>query len=146
MAVYMIFKYSKRFRFAPSFNNDIPDVQISFFCSKVAYYNRKVSFLPGKRKKKLCKIKSRLRIIAKYRNICKKMPISFAVSSNRKCVVQIFSNFSCMFLNPNNFSNLNSNCSFKFLGIRNLQEQVKKAFCLPKIVLTFHCLNKFFDH
>ena len=98
----------------------------------------------GREKKKLCKIKSRLRIIAKYRNICKKMPISFAVSSNRKCVVQIFSNFSCMFLNPNNFSNLNSNCSFKFLGIRNLQEQVKKAFCLPKIVLTFHCLNKIF--
>ena len=34
-----------------------------------------------------------------------------------------FSNFSCMFLNPNNF-----NCS-NLLYMRNLQEQVKKAFC-----------------
>ena len=27
------------------------------------------------------------------------------------CKYIVFSNFSCMFLNPNNFSNLNSNCS-----------------------------------
>ena len=33
-----------------------------------------------------------------------------------------FSNFSCMFLNPKNFSNLNSNCS-NSLGIINLEEQ-----------------------
>ena len=39
----------------------------------------------------------------------------------------IFSNFSCMFLNPNNFSNLNLNCS-NLLNLRNLQEQVKKTF------------------
>ena len=26
--------------------------------------------------------------------------------------------------------------------MRNLQEQVKKSIWLPKIVLTFHCLNK----
>ena len=38
------------------------------------------------------------------------------------------SNISCMFLNPNIFlSNLNSNCS-DLLDLRNLQEQVKKAF------------------
>ena len=30
--------------------------------------------------------------------------------------------------NPNNFSNLNSNCS-NLLDMRNLQEQAKKAFC-----------------
>ena len=35
-----------------------------------------------------------------------------------------FSNFSCMFLNPN----LNSNCS-NLLSMRNVQEQVKKEFC-----------------
>ena len=35
------------------------------------------------------------------------------------------SNFSCMFLNPITFSNLNSNCS-KQLDLRNLKEQVKK--------------------
>ena len=41
------------------------------------------------------------------------------------------------------FSNLNFNCSI-LLDLRNLQEQVKKAFCYQKIVLTFHCLNKLF--
>ena len=28
--------------------------------------------------------------------------------------------------------------------MRNLQEQVEKAFCVPKIVLTFYCLNELF--
>ena len=36
------------------------------------------------------------------------------------------------FLNPNIFSNLNSNCS-NLLDMRNLQEQVKKAFCYQKL-------------
>ena len=40
----------------------------------------------------------------------------------------IFSNFTCMFLNPNSFFNLNSNCS-NLLDMSNLLEQVKKAFC-----------------
>ena len=40
----------------------------------------------------------------------------------------MFSNFSCRFLNSNIFSNLNSNCS-NLLDMRNLQEQVEKAFC-----------------
>ena len=48
-----------------------------------------------------------------------------------------FSNFSCMFLNPNNY-----NCS-NLLDLRNIQEQVKNIL-LPIIVLTFHCLNKLF--
>ena len=39
-----------------------------------------------------------------------------------------FSNFTCMFLNPNSFFNLNSNCS-NLLDMSNLLEQVKKAFC-----------------
>ena len=43
-----------------------------------------------------------------------------------------FSTFSCMFLNPNIFSNLNSNCS-NLYDVRNLQEQVKKAFCCQKL-------------
>ena len=43
-----------------------------------------------------------------------------------------FSNFSCMFLNPFFFSNLNYNCS-NLLDIRNLQEQVKNAFCYQKL-------------
>ena len=38
-----------------------------------------------------------------------------------------FPNFSCMFLNPNFFSNLNSNCS-NLLDMKNFQKQVKKAF------------------
>ena len=49
---------------------------------------------------------------------------------------RFFSNFSCMFLNPNNFSNLNSNCS-NLLDLRNLQEQVKKAFCYQKLFWPF---------
>ena len=44
----------------------------------------------------------------------------------------MFSNFSCMFLNPNNFSNLNSDYS-NLLDMRNIQEQVKKAFCYQKL-------------
>ena len=69
--------------------------------------------------------------------------IVFQVETQLKAV---FSNFSCMFVNPNIFSNLNLNCS-NLLDMRNLQEQVKKAFCyqwyfFTKIVLTFHCLNK----
>ena len=42
------------------------------------------------------------------------------------------SNFSCRFLNPNFFSNLYHNCSTS-LDLRNLQEQVKKAFCYQKL-------------
>ena len=43
------------------------------------------------------------------------------------------SNFYCMFLNPNIFfSNLRSNCS-NLLDMRNLQEQVKKAFRYQKL-------------
>jgi hypothetical protein len=47
-----------------------------------------------------------------------------------------FLNFSCMFLNPNHFSNLNSNCS-NILEMRNLQEQVKKAFCYQELFWIF---------
>ena len=39
-----------------------------------------------------------------------------------------FLTFPVGFLNPNHFSNLNYNCS-NALDLRNLQEQVKKAFC-----------------
>ena len=46
--------------------------------------------------------------------------------------VLLFSNFSCMFLNPKNFSNLNLNCS-NLSCLRNLQEQVKKTFCYQKL-------------
>ena len=42
------------------------------------------------------------------------------------------SNFSCMFLNPNIFSNLNTSCS-NLSYLRNLQEQVKKSFCYQKL-------------
>ena len=48
----------------------------------------------------------------------------------------IFANLSCMFLNPNNFSEMNSNCS-NLLDLRTLQEQVKKAFCCPKLFCLF---------
>ena len=41
-----------------------------------------------------------------------------------------------MFLNPNIFANLNSNCP-NLLDLRNLQEQVKKAFCYQKLFWPF---------
>ena len=47
-----------------------------------------------------------------------------------------FSNFSCVFLNPNIFSDLNANCS-NLLDMRNLPEQVKKAFCYQKLFWPF---------
>ena len=48
-----------------------------------------------------------------------------------------FSNFFCMFLNPNIFSSLNYNCS-KLLDKGNLQVQVKKAFCYQKLFWPFN--------
>ena len=59
------------------------------------------------------------------------------------CKYIVFSNFSCMFLNPNNFSNLNFDC-LNLLYLKNLLEQVKKTIMLPKNVLTSHCSNKLF--
>ena len=51
--------------------------------------------------------------------------------------VQLFSNFftACFYI-PFIFSNLISNCS-KLLDMRNLQEQVKKAFCYKKLLWPF---------
>jgi len=48
----------------------------------------------------------------------------------------IFSNFSCMFLSSNYFSNLTFNCS-NLLDLRNLKEQVKKAFRYQKLFWPF---------
>ena len=50
-----------------------------------------------------------------------------------------FSNFSCMFLNPSIFFNLNTNCSnlTNLLDMRNLQEQAEKAFCYQKLFWPF---------
>ena len=48
---------------------------------------------------------------------------------------KFFSNISCMFLNPNNFSNMKSNCS-DLLDMRKLQEQDKKVFCSKKFFCT----------
>ena len=47
-----------------------------------------------------------------------------------------FSNFSCMFLNPNFFSNFNSHFS-NLLDLRSLQEQVTKAFCYQELFWPF---------
>ena len=48
-----------------------------------------------------------------------------------------FLNFSCMFLNPNNFLQFESNCS-NLLDLRNLQEEVKKyPLCSQKLFWPF---------
>ena len=51
--------------------------------------------------------------------------------------IHSFSNFFCMFLNPNNFFQHDSNCS-NLLDMRNLQEQVKKAFYYQKLFWPFN--------
>ena len=43
-----------------------------------------------------------------------------------------FSKFSCMFLNPNIFFQIEFYCP-NFLDMRNVQEYVKKAFCYQKL-------------
>ena len=50
--------------------------------------------------------------------------------------VYLFLTILCLFLNPKNFSNLNSDCS-NLLDMRNLQEQLKKAFCYKKLFWPF---------
>ena len=47
-----------------------------------------------------------------------------------------FLTFPACFSIPNFFSNLNSNCS-NSLDLRNIQEQVKKAFCYQKLFWPF---------
>ena len=71
------------------------------------------------------------------------VPKMISFTASRTCTVCkiillqfIFSNFSCMFLNPIFFSNLNSNCS-NLLDVWNLQEQGKKAFCYQKLFWPF---------
>ena len=69
-------------------------------------------------------------------NICREIQIaSLTFGQKLRMFVWIkslnewtFSNFSCRILNPNIFSILNHNCS-NVLDLRNLHEQVKKAFC-----------------
>ena len=55
-----------------------------------------------------------------------------------------FSNFSCVFLNPNNFFPI---CIIIVLiyYIWEISRNKLKRILLPKIVLTFHCLNKLFS-
>ena len=62
------------------------------------------------------------------------------------CEINNFLTFPACFEIPIFFSNLNSNCS-NVLDLRNLQAESRdklKSILLPKIVLTFHCLNKLF--
>ena len=65
-----------------------------------------------------------------------KSPVKFILSLLYSILQELlyisFSNFSCMFLNPNIFPLLNSNCS-NIIVRRNLQEQVNKAFCYQKL-------------
>ena len=58
--------------------------------------------------------------------------LTFTRTNNSVNSISILSNFSCMCLNPNIFSNLNANCS-NLLDLRNLHEQVKEAFCYQKL-------------
>ena len=48
-----------------------------------------------------------------------------------------------MFLNPKKKSNFNSNCSNLLCRYEKPSGTSQKSILLPKIVLTFHCLNKF---
>ena len=50
--------------------------------------------------------------------------------------IKYFLTFPACFSNPNFFSNLNFNCS-NLPSLRNLQKQVKKAFCHQKLFWPF---------
>ena len=50
-----------------------------------------------------------------------------------RLIIKDFPNFSCMFLNPNYFFNLNSNA----LDMRNFQNKVQKAFCFKSCTVVF---------
>ena len=57
-------------------------------------------------------------------------------NSDKTFMNGIFLTFPACFWIPINFSNLNSNCS-NLYDMRNLQEQVKKAFCYQKLFWPF---------
>ena len=80
------------------------------------------------------------------------LPQNFCPYSPCSSVRSIFKNverflFFLIFLHVSKsqyfFSNSNSYC-FNSLHTRNLQEQVKNHIIFPKIILNFHCLNRFF--
>ena len=61
----------------------------------------------------------------------------FVVACRLKmCKTNVFVTFPACFLIPTIFSNFSFNCS-NLLDIRNLQEQVKKAFCYQKLFWPF---------
>ena len=67
-----------------------------------------------------CFLQGKQFIVRKFENI---------YFSTNSAAEGTFSNFPCMFLNPNN---LNSKCS-NLLDLRNLQEQVKNGILLAKL-------------
>ena len=80
----------------------------------------------------LAKIKFTFQLCCQYNCTCQSIIMFYQIYKLNIIVKIEFSNFSCMFLNPIFFFlNLNSNCS-NLLDLRNLQEQVKKAFCYRK--------------
>ena len=60
-------------------------------------------------------------------------PKKFVKKIKMMVAVMVFSKFSCMFLNPNYFFNLNSNA----LDMRNFQNKVQKAFCFKSCTVVF---------
>ena len=64
-----------------------------------------------------------------WNDLLERLTNNFVKKSQLK---NMFSKFSCMFLNPNNFFQFELyNCS-NLWDMKNLQEQVKKAFCYQK--------------
>ena len=61
-----------------------------------------------------------------------------------QCKFIYFSNFSCIFLNHNIFSNFNSYCS-NLSYLRNLQGQIKKGFFSQKLFWPFIVRANFFS-
>ena len=67
--------------------------------------------------------------------------MDLGTSVHNKIKKKLFSRFSCRFLISVIFSNLNYNCSI-FWDLTKPPGAILKSNLLPKIVLTFHCLNK----
>ena len=71
------------------------------------------------------------------------LPIDLEFMSNLWVRILFFLNFPACFSIPIIFSKLNYNCS-NLLDLRNLQEQVKNAFCYQKLFCTVDVIGKAF--
>ena len=119
VAIFWLFFYS-------CLSPKLSDCKLSLLLGDL-YFNTKVYLIIlfwNKEAKKIVRNRSKAVLFSNYSGQLAQIPPTKTVSESFCLVkgVQIFSNFFCMFLNPKNL-----------FDMRNLQEQVKKAFCYQKL-------------